>query len=380
MLKILALFILICSPLVLFSEETPSAENSGVETPKSPSQDPLDESLKELSKEEDHNPTPLEKNTAKWTPGVGKLLTVGARLDTSFSGGGAIQQGFSIPYFRLSAYGEAGKNIDYRLTLGQTREYSSAILPQMLPVEGYVDLATNPPREGETREGLDVRLRAGMMAPLYNPWWTPDLGELPMVEYHETHRALFVAREIGAELAVRPMGEKLTLAVGAFNGSGIVSLNTNNSKAFTTHVHGAFPVGGMKVGVGASVYLSEQSVPGAINYKKSSLVDYFTYLDILSLGVRLSVDAFATTFEEPSRTIRPNGFAAMANVRVYSWLSIFCRWESSTDSPLSGKIRNFQIGPTAELSDYVKAFFIYQSLTANGSDQRMLQARLRLNI
>lgn len=372
---------ILCLSSIRAEDETPKAD------PKSDPVDQLQEPVKE-TRPEVTVPPALEavhekengKDKEKWSPSVGKLLTVGVRVDTSFTGGGAIQQGFSIPSVRLSAFGEAGKNVDYRLSLGQTREFSTALMPQLLPTEAYIDLATNPPREGAERDGADLRLRTGMMAPLFNPWWTADLGDLKMIDYHETHKAIFVSRELGAELAFRPLGENLTLAVGVFNGSGIVSQNTNNAKAMSAHIHAIIPLGSVKLGIGNGSYYSEQSTPGSINYKKSWISDFFLYLEITSIKALVAVDAFASHFEDPTRAMSPNGSAVMAIVPLASWISAFGRLESASDSFLNGKIQNLELGPMLELSDYVKAFFMYQALTANASSERSVQVRLRLTI
>lgn len=321
-----------------------------------------------------------KEENGKWSPSVGKLLTVGVRIDSGFSGGGAVQQGFSIPSLRLSAFGEGGTNIDYRVSFNQTREYSSALMPQMVPTEAYIDLATNPPRDGAPREGSDLRLRTGMMAPLFNPWWTPDLGDLAMPDYHETHRALFTAREIGAELALRPWGETLTIAAGAFNGSGIISLNTNNAKAFSGHAHAVFRLGGIRLGGGNGTYYAEQSAPGAINYKKNWVTDFFVYVELLSLRAIIALDGFSSYYEDPTRSVSPAGVAVMAQIPVRDWISAFGRWEYANDSPLDGEIQNMQVGPMLNLSQYVKGFVTYQAQTSGGADQRSVQVRLRLTL
>lgn len=373
---LIALVVFSLGAMVHAEENAEPVEQLHEQTPETKKEEPTHETTVPPSLEATHE----KEKSEKWSPGVGKLLSMGARIDSNFSGGGAIQQGFSIPSIRLTAFGEAGKNVDYRLSFGQTREYSTALLPQMLPTEAYVDLATNPPRDGNEREGSDIRLRTGMMAPLFNPWWSPDLGDLKMIDYHETHKALFVSREIGAEVAFRPIGDKLTLAAGAFNGSGIVSLNTNNSKAFTGHLHAIIPLGAIRVGIGNGTYYSEQSTKGAINYKRLFVTDFFGYLEIVSLKAVLCLDTFTSTYEDPTRAITPQGTALMAMVPLTSWMSVFGRVETATDSPLSGHVRNFQLGPTVEISDYLKLFFTYQTLTANSSDQRQVQFRVRLTI
>lgn len=312
--------------------------------------------------------------------GIGKVISLGARVDASYTGGGSIAQGFAIPSLRVSAYGEAGHYIDYRVSLAQTREFSTALLSQLIPSEAYVDLSTNPPRNGERRKGMDIRLRMGMCAPLFNPWWTADLSDLSLPDYNETHKANFAIRDIGAEVALRPFGENFLVAAGAFNGSGITSLNTNNSKAFTGHFHWVIPLSGFKIGLGMGNFYMEQSTKGSINYKKSWVSDFFLYFGLENARIAILLDSFTSSYEDTTRVISPNGYSVAATMGLNDWMGGFVRYEFATDSPQKGQIRSFQTGPMLTLSDYAKAFFIYQSLQLSGSEERSIFLRVRVSI
>lgn len=320
------------------------------------------------------------KVPAKHTPWVGKLLGLSARLDASYTGGGAIAQGFAIPSLRVTAFGEAGEAIDYRISLSQTREYSSALIPQMIPSEAYMDLSTNPVRNGERRDTMDLRLRLGMTAPQFNPAWTPDLSELNFPDYGEVHKANFVSRDIGAELSMRTAGDSLFLAAGAFNGSGITSLNTNNSKAFSAFGRFSFLISSLKISLGNGTYFTEQSTLGAINYKKHWISDFFLSVGIEGTRTQLLVDSFISEYEDPNRIIAPNGYSVSATMGLIDWMGLFTRYEYASNSPQKGRVTAFQVGPTAALSDYAKAFLIFQKLDFAGSEERAVFLRVRVSI
>ena len=57
------------------------------------------------------------------------VLEMGVRIDSNYSVGVPSLQGFSVPSLRLEASGEAGPFLSYSLAAGQTREFSTLMLP-----------------------------------------------------------------------------------------------------------------------------------------------------------------------------------------------------------------------------------------------------------
>ncbi len=53
-----------------------------------------------------------------------------------------------------------------------------------------------------------VNLKMGMYAPQFNPWWSPDLGLTSLPDYHKIHELMFLSRDIGAQLTIRPTGKE----------------------------------------------------------------------------------------------------------------------------------------------------------------------------
>lgn len=102
-------------------------------------------------------------------------LAVSARFDLAFLTGNSVTQGFSLPSLRVSIYGDVTSILSYRVSVGQTREFTSALLPQLIPVEAYMDLGSSDTRSKESR----FSIRVGMFTPSQNPFWTPDLSDLP---------------------------------------------------------------------------------------------------------------------------------------------------------------------------------------------------------
>ena len=304
------------------------------------------------------------------------------RIDGSYSGGGAVSQGFSIPSIRLSGFGQVGKYLDYRLSLGQTREFSTASLAQVLPVEAYVVFNV---MAVEKRADNNLRLKAGLFSPSFNPVWTPDLSYLNLPDFNATHRALFLSREAGGEVSFEAFNHLLEVSVGAFNGTGVFAENTNNAKAFTAFASLNVPLNSWKLSLGTGNYILNQSVEGSVNYKKSWASDVFLVVEVPELRSQIAVDAFLSHFEQQSgdsiRGISPYGGAAVLNLGLGGWLGLFGRYEYATKSPvLSGEIRQFQLGPEIYFDENVKAFVTYTQLTSGGAKDKMVTARFRLSL
>ncbi len=312
-------------------------------------------------------------------PSPTQTLGIGLRLDGAYSGGGAVYQGFSIPSIRISGFGNIGKYLNYRLSLGQTREFSTATLPQLLPVEAFVVFNVRP-EDGDSVSNLKVK--AGLFSPSFNPLWTPDLTYVNMPDFNETHRALFLSREAGAEIIYEPFKNYLELAMGAFNGTGVFAQNTNNSKAFTAYLKISIPIGSDCIfSLGTGNYILKQSNEGSVNYKSVRVSDGFAGIEILSLKTKLMIDAFTSQFDDSVKGINPSGGSVVFNLGLGRYFGLFAKYEFATKSPvLTGKIRQLQGGPEFYFDENVKAFVTYGELETGGTIDRSMMIRLRLSI
>lgn len=300
------------------------------------------------------------------------------RIDTAYSGGGAVYQGFSIPSIRLSGFGEVDKYLNYRLSFGQTREFSTASLAQILPVEAFVVLSLNP---NSTETYSNLKLKVGLFSPSFNPVWTPDLSYLNIPDFNETHRALFLSREVGAELMFEPFNKVLEMGVGAFNGTGVFAQNTNNAKAFTAYLKLNIQMQKWNFSLGTGNYFLNQASLGSINYKSTRVSDVFLNIEIPHWNTQFVIDGFTAQFDDSVSGIAPLGGAAVLSLGITSWLGLFGRYEYATKSPvLSGCIRQFQIGPEIYFNPSVKSFITFTELEAGGSKEKTLMVRLRLSI
>ena len=308
-----------------------------------------------------------------------QTLGMSLRVDGAYSGGGAVYQGFSIPSIRISGFGDVGKYLNYRLSLGQTREFSTATLPQLLPVEAYVVFNVRP-EDGDSVSNL--KFKAGLFSPSFNPLWSPDLTDVNMPDFNETHRALFLSREAGAEIIYEPFKKYLELALGAFNGTGVFAQNTNNSKAFTAYLKISVPIGSDCIfSLGTGNYILKQSNEGSVNYKSVRVSDGFAGIEILSVKTKLMIDAFTSQFDDSVKGINPMGGSIVFNLGLGRYFGLFAKYEFATKSPvLSGKIRQLQAGPELYFDENVKAFVTYAELEAGGTTDRSMMIRLRLSI
>lgn len=339
----------------------------------------------EIPREDDSKPVVSERPLSQPTPAVEKkeqsptnTLGMNLRIDTSYSGGGSVYQGFTVPSIRLSGFGNIGRHLNYRLSLGQTKEFSTASLAQILPVEAYIVFNVNPI---DTDPSSNLRFKAGLFSPTFNPVWTPDLSYLNIPDFNETHRALFLSREAGAELIYEPFKKWLEIGLGAFNGTGIFAQNTNNAKAFTAFLKLNIQMQSWLLSIGTGDYILKQATEGSVNYKSAWVSDAFLTVEVPTLKAQLTLDVFTSQFEDSVRTINPVGGSALLTFGINNWLGIFGRYEYATKSPvLGGCIRQFQLGPEIYFDDNVKSFITYSRQEVGGAEDRTLMVRLRLNI
>jgi hypothetical protein len=354
----LAVFGLISSPV--FADDAPETET---------------ESKSAVS---ERTTVPPEATSEKKESSPTDTLGFNLRIDTSYSGGGSVYQGFSVPSVRLSGFGNIGRHLNYRLSLGQTKEFSTASLAQILPVEAYIVFNVNPI---ESDSSSNLRFKAGLFSPTFNPIWTPDLSYLNIPDFNETHRALFLSREAGAELIYEPFKKWLEVGAGAFNGTGIFAQNTNNAKAFTVFLKLNVQMQSWLFSIGTGDYILKQATEGSVNYKSAWVSDVFLTVEVPSLKAQLTLDAFTSQFEDSVRGINPVGGSALINFGINKWLGFFGRYEYATKSPvLGGCIRQLQIGPEIYFDDNVKSFITYSHQEVGGAEDRTLMVRLRLNI
>jgi hypothetical protein len=308
------------------------------------------------------------------------LLNFGLRIDSALSEGGPTDQGFSIPSIRLTAFGDVTDNFNYRLSFGQTREFSSAQLPQILPVEAYADYISA--KRGDT-ESSRLDWKAGMFTPSFNPWWTPDLTDIAMPDYLDSHRAMFISRDIGTEVSYEFKPEGFKAGVGLFNGNGIVALNSNNSKAFTAFLRETIPMGDASLEIGASAYGLFQATSGSINYIQNEVGDFYLDLNINSIGLNVMADAFAGNFQNSINVYNPVGGSASVSLDLLDWLKVFGRFETLSQDPANSGLTllHFQVGPILKIVDQFTVYSFYEYYDhGDGNIENSFQIRARLII
>lgn len=300
------------------------------------------------------------------------LLAVNGRLDLAFSGGAPVAQGFYIPSMRLGARGTLSPRLEYGLSLGQTREFATAQLPQMLPVEAFMAV-----KVVAAAEEFPLVLKLGMFNPTLNPWWSPDLAELTLPDYQTIHRILLLDNDVGVELQFQPGTERLKVRLGLFNGNGIYSLNTNNARAFNASIEMNFRLDVGKLLVGLSAYTQTQSAVGSVNYKSNWLFDHYALLENERWTV--GADILSGGFEDSTRIAYPLGLGLFGLYRVTEDLHAYGRYEFLQASPtFSGDLTTWQLGPMITIDHNFKAFFYYESTDGPSGVINSGQVRLRL--
>lgn len=306
-------------------------------------------------------------------------LGFGLRLDSQYSGGGMLEQGFAIPSARLTAFGELDSHLRYRLSLGQAKEFSAVALPTMVPVEAYIDLLSAP--EYGLSEFYRLRWRIGMFTPSFNPWWTPDLADLVLPEYHLLHTYLFLNRDIGTELVLMPFAERLTLFGGYFNGTGIFGSNNSSARAATAGVRIGIPIGDVDLDLGGSGYYSEQSSPGTSTFRTRRLATVYLRARLRQDSAELTLETSFGRFDEALGNTAPTGTAGTLRFRVMPNLQIWGRAETMSGiSLIQPTIRRFQVGPIFNYGPSLTTYLLFEHLDEGDLAQDMGIVRVRLVI
>ncbi len=344
--------------------EPPKTENPVTPIPIQP--DPTPQQAKPVDTEiEDEAPTASELN----------LISVAARMDLTAVIGNPTYQGFSLPSVRFSAYGGASPAVGYRLSVGQTREFSSALINQLIPVEAYVDLY---PVMGEVFQ-RKIRIRTGLFTPQYNPWWSADLSDLVFPDYLSTHTLLFVSRDLGVEVRFALGEDTLLLSVGYVNGNGILSLNTNSTKTLIGSAKLSLPVGASRMGIGWGGYSLRQAALGSINFKSNSIHDIFAFAEG-DWGVLVG-EFFFGKFSDSTRGVFPSGGAGSLMVRPFENLWFFVRGEGLANPPTgNGPLSQWQVGPILHLNSATTLFSYFKYNRVGVANQYSGEVRLRLSM
>ncbi|MEZ4752323.1 MAG: hypothetical protein R3B54_17330 [Bdellovibrionota bacterium] len=305
-------------------------------------------------------------------------LAVSARFDLAFLTGNSVTQGFSLPSLRVSVYGDVTSILSYRVSVGQTREFTSALLPQLIPVEAYLDLGSADTRSKDSR----FSIRVGMFTPSQNPFWTPDLSDLPLPSYNRTHRELYLFRDLGAELRYESASRNFEASVSAVNGIGIFSQNTNNSKAGAAYLKGQVPFGDWTFYAGGGGMGLLQSTSGNVNYKRNWV--FTGFVGVSSRFGILQGEYSIGEYETSSTYRNPSGGALVAFARLSEQLKMFVRYENLSNPPTggTGTLKVFQVGPVLELHETLTLFGTYtQTQEADGSALTHAgEVRFRLNV
>lgn len=325
--------------------EIPSEVSS--EAPPIEKDDPAIESLIEDAKP-DPAPLPVERAPVQ----------VGGRCDLAFTGGESVYRGFYLPSYRLSAYGNPESWMRYRLSMGQTREYSTILLPQLVPSEAWSELSRD-------FDSSSVRTKFGMFRPHIIPVWTNDLSDLPLSSYFESDRRVLLDKDIGVEFGVG-LSDHFKTSFGVFNGNGIIGYNSNSAYAFTANISILPSTGTIRSAVGVGGYLLRQSVRGNVNFKDSWAISPFA--ELTSHSFSISIHGLLGGFEESTLAFWPLGGAAFLQSLFSEVLGAFVKFETLRQVPITGGfVDTLEVGGVVTPSLYWKAFLYYTSLRRPGS-------------
>lgn len=306
-----------------------------------------------------------------------QLLKIGVRIDPGLSLGSPTQQGFALNSVRLSLSGDLNETFDYRLSFGQTREFSSALIPQITPVEAY--LTAKSPRFGILPA---LKARVGLFTPSFHPLWSPDLSDLDIIDYSAAHRDLFIGRDLGLEAAFSSSSTGFTLGGGIFNGIGPTTINSNSTKAFLGFVRQQWGKESY-FALGASGYWLGQSAIGSINYKANSMGLVYFDVNLARPGVRLVGEMLYGTFEDSTRTTRPSGGGVTAWAKIIEGIRLYLRYSEISSSPVGSGLGRQQWlgGPVFDLAPEIKLFAHYEVLRySDRSIENQFLLRFRLNL
>lgn len=231
------------------------------------------------------------------------LPSFSLRMDSMFAAASAINQGFSLPSIRLSLFGSVDSHLKYRLSLGQTREFSSVLLPQIMPVEAYLEFIPFHEKAGDSPM---LRWKAGMFTPTLNPWWSPDLSDLDLPDYNRIHQSVFLSRDLGSEIIFHPFTDLVTLSAGYFNGSGIFGQNSNNSRTLIGYAEFRLPFDDdWGLFAGGNVQRLEQSDSTSVNFKWSLMFHAFVGIESKAIKARLTAEVIYGQFLDLTRSLYP---------------------------------------------------------------------------
>jgi hypothetical protein len=309
-----------------------------------------------------------------------QMLAVGLRTDVGFSAGRPTDQGFSLSGLRLNISGEVARYFDYKVSLAPSREFSSVLVPQVLPVDAWVQF--RDAGRSSWKSEATFLWKVGMFAPTLNPTFSADLSEVPVPDYAHSHQALLLFRELGSEITWRPVPGVVDLSLGVFNGSGIVSLNTNNAKAFSGSavVHVGVD-SGSTLDLGVSAYSARQSDSGSVNYLANTVGDLFASLHFGEVSV-LSLDVASGRLQDSSRSVGVVGVTASAFVGLSPWLRAYFRAEALRYSPsIEPKLNRVQLGPAFDPARAIRLFLYYEHEDdGTGASENAIQALVRLTL
>lgn len=332
--------------------------------------------IEETPAEVKNVPVDLKSNE----PDATELLNVGIRLDPGLTVGSPIQQGFLLNSARLTLFGTSDR-FDYRLSLGQTREFSGALIPQMTPVEAYI--RANAWREPGEFDEYRLQATFGMFTPSFHPYWSPDLSDIDVNDYSVAHRAVFIGRDLGAELKYQNRAAGFSGGIGAFNGSGITTINSNNTKAFTAFARTEWGRPGSSIAFGLSGYWLGQSSRGGVNFKSNTLALGYTEINILDSRLKFVMEYFGGVFEDSTRRLNISGGAVWSWFELWEGTRLFARVESLSSSPIGNSLGfdHLVVGPIFDLSRTLKLYTHFDTLKyEDGTSQSQVLFRLRLNL
>lgn len=303
------------------------------------------------------------------------LLNVSLRFDGLLNVGESGFEGFALPSFRVSMFGQVAPRIRYRMSMGQAREFSSALVPELVPVEAFAVFAAGNPKKPT------ATFTAGLFSPSIVPWWTPDLSDLPLPDYASVHRAMLISRETGAEVSFSAIPGYLEGAVGFVNGTGIFGSQSGATRAVTAMVRTAFGAPGWRVMLGVGGYHKSLGSPSTPQYRRQMVLDAFFQLRMPRAGLTLGADYLFGKYDDAFRSLSPTGGDVFLLVDVTERVQGFARYEFMDqwwgDTPTMHRL---EAGPTLRFAKGTKLFLLMVSREAAGSRDTGGEARLRLQL
>jgi hypothetical protein len=304
-----------------------------------------------------------------------KKLSWGLRLDSAFSGGDPDMQGFYLPSFRIHGQAKIFDGAQLSIAMGQTRDFTSLYLPQIMPVEGVLTLSTK-----KLMQGPELYWKLGMFIPYLNPRWSLDLADVNFPQYSRTQELTLPYSDIGTEVGFLSESKNVKISVGAFNGSGILSFNTNNTKLFTSNIEIEEDFAVFKILLGSGVFYHSQSVYGSSNYKSNWALDSYLEFRFLNSHLIVTGDYLLGRFEDSTRIVYPNGVAGTVTGYLVDQLALYTRLEYLKNSPssLGGDMRTIQMGSILDFSKILRVFMYYTYLEEASGGTNSGQIRVRI--